>query len=77
MIKSIKIEIDGEDIDLSMEDARKLYADLGEVFKQPYTHYVYPPVFPRPYETTWTSNETSGGLVRIVTTSGCENRYNN
>lgn len=50
MIKSIKIEINGSEVDLSLEEAKKLYNDLGQIFSPP---VVVPYINPYGSGTTW------------------------
>ncbi len=47
MIKKITIEIKGNNIDLSLDEAKKLYQDLGELFDRDTFRYIpYYPYYP-------------------------------
>ena len=46
MIKSIKIEVDGKEVELSLEAARELYSSLHAVFGKPSPVEHLPPVWP-------------------------------
>ena len=46
MIKKITIEVAGKEIELSMEDALKLYHDLNKLFPEPFTPSLPVPYYP-------------------------------
>lgn len=62
-IKSIAITVGKRDVALTEDEARALYAELDKLFgfktqfiPTPTPFYVKPlPMYPRPYEITWTS----------------------
>ena len=55
MVKEITLDISGKDIKLSLEDAKKLYKELSEIFQEEETkkHVAYRVSFPDNLFTTW------------------------
>lgn len=83
-IKSIVIEIGGKELSLSLEEARKLYKDLGGVFAEPcklekIQESVYPgPYIPGPiwqippYPWDFYKTTCGGGHITTTTTDGTQ-----
>ena len=55
MIKEITLDMNGKDIKLSLEDAKKLHEELNEIFQEeePKKHVAYRVTFPDNLFTTW------------------------
>jgi hypothetical protein len=51
-IKKVVIELNEKDVELTMAQARELYAALGELFKEKIREVSYP-VYRRPYVWPW------------------------
>lgn len=52
-IVSIRLKINGQDVDLAVEEARHLYDELNKFFKPPNIYPVYPPAYPAYPEYPW------------------------
>ena len=54
MVKEITLDVNGKDIKLSLEDAKKLHEELNEIFqaKKPKKHIAYRVSFPKNLFTT-------------------------
>ena len=71
-IKKIVLEINGKEIELSIDEAKELQEMLGDLFgeqkyinvpqpypvAQPYPVYPTPPIYPQPYYTPWRQWQT-------------------
>jgi len=63
MIKKIILDLEGKEVNLSVEEAERLYNDLGRVFGRrdfiPYPVYPYIPYsYPEPYKIVWDTGST-------------------
>ena len=75
-VKKLVIELDGKDVELTMEQARELHASLSELFDEKVREIRVPdpfPVYRRPYiwpwrEPIWISR--SGSKFSIDSSSG-------
>lgn len=69
-IETVKIDVNGTALELTLDDARNLHAALGELFKAPEIKWVnphvitYPWIPTTPFIITSSSGETTSGLIK-------------